>query len=146
MSTETNKDTFRRLVDELINSKNYDVIDELVAPDYAEHEEIPIPGIDSGRDALRLGFQMLHTAFPDLQAVIQDILADGDKVVVREQWTGTHQGEFMGMPATGNQVAFDVVDIGRFAGGKLVEHWGLSDMLALMTQLGAIPEADSVGI
>jgi steroid delta-isomerase-like uncharacterized protein len=94
----------------------------------------------------RQAFQMFHTAFPDLQVTIQDILADGDKVVAREQWTGTHQGEFMGMPATGKQVAFNVIDIVRFAEGKLVEHWAVSDTLALLTQLGAIPEPDSVGI
>jgi steroid delta-isomerase-like uncharacterized protein len=144
MSTETNKNTARRLVEELFNSKNYEVIDELFAPDFVEHEEIP--GIDSGREGVRQASQMFHAAFPDLQVIIQDILADGDKVVAREQWTGTNQGEFMGMPATGKQVAFNVVDIIRFADGKLVEHWAVTDMLALLTQLGAIPEPDGVGI
>jgi steroid delta-isomerase-like uncharacterized protein len=144
MSTKTNKTTFRHLVDELINNKNYEVIDELFAPDFVEHEEIP--GIDLGREGLRQAFQMFHIAFPDLQVTIQDILADGDKVVARERWTGTHQGEFMGMPATGKQVDFSVIDIVRLAEGKLVEHWAVSDMLVLMTQLGAIPEPDGVGI
>ncbi len=144
MSTEANKTTFRRLVDELINNKNYDVIDELFAPDFVEHEEIP--GIELGREGLRQAFQMFHIAFPDLQVAIQDILADGDKVVAREQWTGTHQGEFMGIPATGKQVAFNVVDIIRLAEGRLVEHWAVTDMLTLLTQLGAIPEPDGVGI
>ena len=144
MLTETNKTTFRRLVDELINNKNYDVIDELFAPDFVEHEEIP--GIDPGYEGMRQAFQIFHTAFPDLQVVIQDILADGDKVVAREQWTGTHQGEFMGMPATGKQVDFSVIDIVRLAEGKLVEHWAVTDMLALLTQLGAIPEPDGAGI
>ena len=144
MSSETNKNAFRRLVDELINNKNYDVIDELFAPEFVEHEEIP--GIDLGREGLRQAFQMFHIAFPDLQVAIQDILADGDKVVAREQWTGTHQGEFMGMPATGKQVDFSVIDIVRLAEGKLVEHWAVTDMLALLTQLGAIPEPDGAGI
>lgn len=144
MSTETNKSTARRVVEELFNNKNYDVIDELFAPDFVEHEEIP--GVEPGREGVRQASQMFHAAFPDLQVVTQDVLADGDKVVVREQWTGTHQGEFMGMPATGNQVAFDVIDILRLAEGKLVEHWAVSDMLALLTQLGAIPEPNSVGI
>ena len=144
MSTETNKTTLRRLVNELFNNKNVDLIDELFAPDFVEHEEIP--GIDSGREGVRQASQMFFAAFPDLNVVIQDILADGDKVVAREQWTGTHQGEFMGMPATGNQVAFNVIDIVRFSEGKLVEHWAVSDMLALLTQLGAIPEPDEVGI
>ncbi len=144
MSTETNKSTARRLVEELFNNKNYDVIDELFAPDFVEHEEIP--GVDPGREGVRQASQMFHIAFPDLQVAIQDILADGDKVVAREQWTGTHQGEFMGMPATGKQVDFSVIDIVRLAEGKLVEHWAVTDMLALLTQLGAIPEPDGAGI
>ncbi len=144
MSTETNKTTARRLVEELFNNKNYDVIDELFAPDFVEHEEIP--GVDPGREGVRQASQMFHVAFPDLQVAIQDVLADGDKVVMREQWTATHQGEFMGMPATGNQVSFDVIDILRLAEGKLVEHWAVTDMLALLTQLGAIPEPEGVGI
>ena len=144
MSTEANKTTARRLVDDLFNNKNYDVIDELFAPDFVEHEEIP--GIDLGRDGVRQATQMFHAAFPDLHVVIQDVLADGDKVVMREQWTGTHQGDFIGLPATGKQVDFSVIDIVRLAEGKLVEHWAVTDMLALLTQLGAIPEPDGAGI
>lgn len=144
MSSETNKNTFRRVVDELINNKNYDVIDELFSPDFVEHEEIP--GIDPGLAGMRQAFQMFHKAFPDMQVVIQDLLTDGDKVVAREQWTGTHQGEFMGLPATGKQVIFNVIDIVRLTEGKLVEHWAVSDTLALLTQLGAIPEPEGVGI
>ena len=144
MSTESNKTTFRRVVDELINGQDYDLIDELIAPDFVEHEEIP--GIDSGIEGFRQAFQMFHTAFPDLRVAIQDILADGDKVVARERWTATHQGDFMGLPATGKQVDFNVIDIIRLAEGKLVEHWAVTDMLALLTQLGAIPEPDGIGI
>ena len=94
---------------------------------------------------MRQGLQMIHVAFPDLHVALEDILADGDKIVARSHWTGTNQGEFMGMLATGKQVAFNVIDTVRFAEGKLVEHWGVSDMLAMLTQLGAIPEPGSGG-
>ncbi len=138
MATEAdNKTTLRRLIEEL-NNRNYDIIDELVAPDFVEHEELP--GMPTGREGMRQLFQMMHAAFPDLQVVAQDILADGDKVVMRAQFAGTHQGEFMDIPATNKQVAFNVIDIFRIAENKLVEHWGVTDMMALMTQLGVIPD------
>ena len=117
---------------------DYDVIDEIIAPDVIEHEEFA--GFEPGREGVKQGFQVFHAAFPDLHVDIQDVLADGDKVIARMHWTGTHQGEFMGMPATGKQVAFNVIDIFRFDEGRMVEHWGVSDSLAMMTQLGAIPE------
>ena len=85
------------------------------------------------------GFAVLHSAFPDLRATVEDEIADGDKVVVRSTWRGTHQGEFQGIPATGKQVSFPVIDIVRFENGKAVEHWGLVDAMSLMQQLGAIP-------
>jgi steroid delta-isomerase-like uncharacterized protein len=121
-----------------LNNKDFDIIDELVAPDSVEHEEIP--GIPSGREGMRQGFQMLHTAFPDLQIVVHDLLADEDKVVARLEFTGSHQGEFMGIPATSKEVAFNVIDIFRFAENKVVEHWGVTDMMALLNQLGAIQD------
>ena len=138
VATETdNKTTLRRLIEGL-NNKNYDIVDELVAPDVVEHEEIP--GMPPGREGMRQTFQMMHAAFPDLQVVAQDILADGDKVVMRAQFAGTHQGDFMDIPATNKQVAFNVIDIFRLAENKVAEHWGVTDMMGLMTQLGAIPD------
>jgi predicted ester cyclase len=82
---------------------------------------------------------MLRNAFPDFKATIDDIVAESDKVVIRMTWSGTHKGEFMGIPATGKRVSFGVIDIMRIAGGKLVEHWGQTDTMGMMQQLGAIP-------
>jgi predicted ester cyclase len=82
---------------------------------------------------------MLRSAFPDFHATIDDIIAEGDKVVLRQTWTGTHKGEFMGIPPTGKRVSFGVIDIIRVDGDKCVEHWGQMDNAGLMQQLGAVP-------
>ena len=86
-------------------------------------------------------FGMLFAAFPDLRAEIHDQLEDGDKVVTRKTFHGTHAGEFMGMPPTGRSVAWDVIDIVRVRDGQLAEHWNVVDALALMQQVGAVPVA-----
>jgi predicted ester cyclase len=83
---------------------------------------------------------MLVRAFPDLRLNVQDVIASGDKAVARVRVTGTHQGEFMGIPATGKTGAADLIDITRFGDDGLAhEHWGVVDMLAMMQQLGVIP-------
>ena len=137
MSTEQNKALVRRL-EEVFNRGNISLVDELFAPDFVEHEELP-PGIPPGREAVKQLTTMFRSAFPDFKATIDDIVAEGDKVVIRQTWSGTHKGEFMGVPPTGKSVSFGVIDIVRIAGGKLVEHWGQMDMMSMMQQLGAIP-------
>lgn len=137
MSTEQNKALVRRL-EEVFNRGNISLVDELFAPDFVEHEELP-PGIPPGREAVKQLTTMFRSAFPDFKATIDDIVAEGDKVVIRQTWSGTHKGEFMGVPPTGKSVSFGVIDIVRIAGGKLVEHWGQMDMMGMMQQLGAIP-------
>ena len=82
---------------------------------------------------------MLRSAFPDLNATIEDMVAEGDKVAIRITWKGTQKGDFMGVPPTGKSVSFGVMDIVRVAEGKCVEHWGETDFMGLMQQLGAIP-------
>lgn len=139
MATEQNKALFRRMVEEIFNRGNLDLVDEVFAPDFVEHEELP-PGIPSGREGVKQMTSMLRGAFPDFKATIEDMLAEGDRVVIRMTWTGNHQGDFMGIPATGRRVSFGVIDIVRFAGGKFAEHWGLMDQAGLMQQLGAVPE------
>jgi steroid delta-isomerase-like uncharacterized protein len=138
MSTEQNKALFRRFVDEIFNHGNVSLADELLAPDFVEHEELP-PGIPAGREGVKHLSTMLRSAFPDLKATIHDIIAEGDKVVVRMTWSGTQKGEFMGIPPTGKSVSIGVFDIVRIAGGKLVEHWGQMDNMGMMQQLGVIP-------
>jgi predicted ester cyclase len=85
-------------------------------------------------------FRILLAAFPDWRMTVEDLIAGGDKTVARVQVTGTHKGEFMGVPATGTHVDVQLIDIMRFDGAGLVcEHWGVADMLALMQQLGVVP-------
>jgi steroid delta-isomerase-like uncharacterized protein len=129
--------TMRRAY-ELINAGDIDGFGELLAEDFVEHEETP--GLEPTKEGVKQFFNAYRAAFPDLHMDAQDVLASGDKVVARARATGTHQGEFMGMPATGNSVDVQLIDIIRFGDDGLAhEHWGVFDALAMMQQLGAIP-------
>ena len=129
--------TMRRLY-ELISAGDIDGFGEHVADEFVEHEETP--GFEPSKEGVKQMFHMYRAAFPDLRMEAEDVLVDGDKVVVRARATGTHQGEFMGMPATGKSVDIQLIDIIRFGEDGLArERWGLFDALGLMQQLGAIP-------
>ena len=137
MSAE-NKALARRLVEEAFNAGRLEVVDELVASDFVEHdpsltEEVRGP---AGVKELIAGYR---AAFPDIRITIEDQIADGDYVVSRWSGTGTHQGELMGMPATGKQATVTGITIDRIADGRIVESWDNWDTLGLMQQLGAIP-------
>lgn len=107
-------------------------VQRYVAEDFVEHEEAP-PGMEAtGRDVPREMFGMMHAAFPDLRIEVHDVLQDGDKVAARVEFVGTHRGEFMGIPPSGNQVRMPVIDIFEFRDGMVVAHWGVSDMGSLM--------------
>lgn len=138
MSTEQNKAIVRKMVEEIFNRGNISRTDEFFAPDFVEHEELP-PGMPPGREGVKLMTTMFRSAFPDFNATIADIIAEGDKVVIRMTWSGTQKGEFMGVPPTGKSVSFGVFDIIRIAEGKFVEHWGQMDSIAMMQQLGVMP-------
>ena len=138
MSTEQNKAIVRQMVEEIFNRGNMSRADEFLAPDFVEREELP-PGIPRDREGVKQLTIMLHSAFPDFKATVDDIVAEGDKVVIRQTWSGSHRGEFMGIPPTGRSVSFGVIDIIRIAEGRCVEHWGQMDSMSLMQQLGAIP-------
>jgi len=113
---------------------------DLVSDDFVEHEETP--GLEPTKEGVKQFFHMYRAAFPDLRMEAQDIIFSGDKVVSRARATGTHQSEFMGMPATGKTVDVQLIDIIRFGDDGLAhEHWGVFDALKMMQQLGAIPEA-----
>ena len=127
-----------RLYD-LINAGDIDGFGELLAEDFVEHEEMP--GLEPSKEGVKQLFHMYRAAFPDLRMEPQDVLVSGNKAVARVRATGTHQGEFLGMPATGKSVDVQLIDITRFGDDGLArEHWGVFDALALMQQLGAIPE------
>jgi len=123
---------------EFVNSGDIDGFVDLFAEDFVEHEAMP--GMPPSREGTMQLFKMMHAAFPNMKWDAQEILVDGDKAVARVRFTGTNDGEFMGMPATGRSVSVEAIDIVRFgADGLAVEHWGVLDQMGLMTQLGAIP-------
>jgi predicted ester cyclase len=111
--------------------------DELVAADYVDH--YGLPGFPPNREGLKQLWAMLRAAFPDLDYTLEDEIAEGDKVVHRVTARGTHKGAFLGVPSTGKQVAWSEMHMVRFAGGKVVEHWGQVDAFGLLQQLGAVP-------
>ena len=127
----------RRLY-ELINAGDIEGFDEVMAADFVEHEEAP--GLDPTREGTIEFFKMYLAAFPDLRFDVQAMLSSGDTVVTRARATGTHEGEFMGMPPTGKGFDVQLIDIVRFGEDGLArEHWGVFDALAMMQQLGAVP-------
>ena len=136
--SEENKAIARRLYDELASQGNLSLADEVVAEDFVDHNP-PGPGILPGREGLKQVFATFRSAFPDLRVRVEDQIAEGDKVVSRLTVSGTNQGEFMGMPATGKSASIGVVDILRFEGGKIAERWGEADFMGMMQQLGHAP-------
>ena len=136
--SEQNKVIVRRMYDEVVGQGKLDLIDELVDPDVVEHEEFP--GIPPGREGVKEFFSMFRSAFPDLQFAVEDMVAEGDKVAARITIRGTHKGPFLDIAPTGKQITVDAIDIFRFASGKIVDHWGVTDQMIMMQQLGAIPQ------
>jgi steroid delta-isomerase-like uncharacterized protein len=109
-----------------------------LADDFVEHEELP--PFPPTKEGVRAFFEMFRAAFPDLRMHAEDLLTDGDKVVARVRFTGTHEGEFMGMPATGKSIGVEAIDIVRFGDDGLArDHWGVMDAMGMMQQLGAGP-------
>lgn len=111
-------------------------IDELVEPAALIHTPLPIQA--TGAQLLKEVFARLHRAFPDLHITIDDLIEEGDKVVSRQSVTGTHQGEYMGVQPTGRSVTYNEVFLVRFVDGRIVETWGIVDVLAQVRQLGVI--------
>ena len=137
ISTEVNKSSMRRFYDEVFNKKNGAAIDEFINPNQVDHAAPP--GTPRGLQGAKQTINMYLTAFPDLHFTVEDIIAEGDKVVTRLTCLGTQQGAFMGIPPTGKQVRVKAIDINRIVGGKGVEHWLEMDTLGLLQQLGVIP-------
>ncbi len=133
------KQVVRRFVDEYQTAADERAFDELLDPDVVDHDRPP--GIEPGAPGVRQQFDGFRASFSGFRATILDQLADGDKVVTRKVFTGTHDGPFQGIAPTGREVEIQVIDIVRVAGDRIVEHWGLVDRLGLLAQLGALPEA-----
>ena len=137
MTPEQNKRFLQHFVEETINRKNLDAINELVAEDFIEH--VPFPGQGPGREGLKYAIGIFLSAFPDIQWTVEEAVAEGEKVVSRFCWTGTHRGEFLGIPATGNSVKVWGVVIDLVRDGLLSESRIIIDTVGLLQQLGAIP-------
>ena len=125
----------RRLFEEVVNHGRLDLIDELIAEDAVEHEELPIASGEMRTD-LRMWLTELRRAFPDYHVEVQDVIAEDDKVVARERITGTNVGPLMGIPPTGRPICVAGIDIVRVADGRIVEHWGMTDSQTMARQLG----------
>jgi predicted ester cyclase len=137
MSEEQNKATVRRFVEEYKNKANHDIVLELFTPGFVTH--LHLPGIPPNREGFRMLGKGVVSAFPDVHATIEDLLADGEKVIERTSATATSKGAFNGIPPTGKPVRWTEIHIYRFERGKIAEHWGEIDFFGLMAQLGAIP-------
>jgi steroid delta-isomerase-like uncharacterized protein len=131
MSLDENKALVRKWID-VYNTHNMDSFDEFIAPEYYDHTN----KVD--KEGLRQLFTMGFTGFPDWHEVIDDIIAEGDKVWIRISYTGTHTGEFLGVAPTGKKVTMTGVDIYRIEKGKLVEYWNVSDAKNFNIKLGLI--------
>ena len=137
MSMEENKAVTLRILDEVWSKGNLDVIDEVVDVNYVYHE--PYAGEIRGHEGLRQLVTMYRTGYPDLQFTSEDLIAEGDKIVQRWSCVGTHQGELMGLPATGKRTTTKGINIIRYEGGKVVEEWSNWDALGWLQQLGVVP-------
>ena len=138
MSAE-NKAVVRRLIKEVWNKGNLGVVDEIVATNYANHDPAaPMP--ESGREGLKEHVTAYRTGLPDLQLAIDDIMADGNKVIVRWTARGTHKGVLLGVSPTGKQTTVEGISVVRVANGKVAEAWVTWDTLGMLRQLGVGPQ------
>lgn len=138
--SQENKALVRRFIDEVQSRGNIDALDEFCAPDFVNYSAPP--GMPSNCEGVKHVTAMFRQAFPDSYFTIEDMVAEGDKVVTRKTFHGSHKGEFMGIPPTGKQVSIGLIDIVRIAGGQVVEHWSIGDNLGMMQQLGVISSPD----
>ena len=134
--SEDAKDLLRRFY-ERVTDGDLAVVDELVADDFVEHEGFP--GLEPGKPGVKQFFALFRSAFPDLRMEPQEMLAEGDLVCARVSITGTHRGEFMGVQPNGKPIAIEAMDMLRIRDGRMTEHWGVTDSMALMQQIGAGP-------
>src|SRR5215210_386675 len=139
VSAEENKALARRWFEEVFNAQNFDVADEITAQDTVNHDPT-LTDLPSGPEGDRHVVNLYHGAFPDAQITVEEQIAEGDRVVTRWSGRGTHQGELMGVPPSGNRIEIAGITINHFSGGKIAETWTNYDALGMMQQIGAIPE------
>ena len=137
--SEENKAKVRRLFEEGFSQGNTDVVDEVLNPNFVCYDPNSESGEVRGAETIKNEIEYFRNAVPDLTYTIEDQMAEGDKVVTRYRVSGTHQGEFFSVPATGQRITMPGISIDRFEGGKMVEEWPAYDLLGVMRQIGAIP-------
>ena len=138
MSLDTNKALVREFYAEVVGTGDLARVEDFIAPDYLDHNA---EQAGRGFDVLRAHVEVLRRTFPDFTLEIDDILADGDKVVTRVSGRGTHRGEWMGIRPTGAVVRLKGVNVDRIADGRIVEHWGEADTVSMLCQMGVDPFA-----
>jgi steroid delta-isomerase-like uncharacterized protein len=141
MNTKELKTLNERFLDEVFRNRNVDAIDDLLTDDFVEH--IRFPGQAEGKQGTKEFIGQMLDAFPDLQYDVEAEIAEGDMVAAQMVMTGTHQGEFLGIPPTGRKVSVHFMDMARVRNGKFSDHWGLADTGAMMAQLGVAPPMGS---
>jgi len=137
-TTEANKVLARLLLEEDISRGDEAVAERIIHPDFVDHTNPP--GMQHGLAGHKAIVRLFRAAFPDQWWQIEDLIAEGDRVVARTTMRGTHRGDFFGIPATGRAVTLPGVHVMRVADGKIAEHWGSNDDLGLLRQIGALPE------
>jgi steroid delta-isomerase-like uncharacterized protein len=143
MSTETNLALVRRY-QAIYNSNHLDALSEVLAPNFQPHTMAP--GVPASLEGYKAFHQGTLASYPDFHVAVEDLFGDGDKVVMRFTITGTHEGDFLGIPPTGKKINVSGISIFRLANGQIVEHWGEEDVLGWMQQLGAIPAPEPTGL
>ena len=137
MSAEENKAIMRRYFS-VFEQGNIDLLDELLAPDYVNHTPAT-PDLPTGPEGVKGVVSMFRSGMPDLKVVIEDMIAEGDKVATRYTLEGTHEGELFGVPPTGQRLSIKSFTVERVSDGKIRDHWRVSDNLDMMQQLGIFP-------
>jgi steroid delta-isomerase-like uncharacterized protein len=134
MSTEQNKKVIEQLFLQCINDRKFSLVNQLLHPEFKHH------GFGgNGPEGFKQVINSFTDAFPDMQIQLLDIIAEGDKVVTRGSWKGTHMGTFMGLPGTSKKVETEYIDVWKLRDGKCIENWVQMDIAGLMQQLGMVP-------
>ena len=136
-SGEATKTIVRRNTEEVQGGGDFALFDELFADDFVDHT--PQPGTAPDKEGVRLLYTTLREAFPDFRPEIGWQTVDGELVTTYKIYYGTHLGTFLGVAPTGRSIHFETVDAMRVRDGKITDHWGVANLLGLMTQLGAWP-------
>jgi len=137
MSTNDNKSVIRSFIEDVLNQGRLERADDIVIEDFVEFD--PLPGQSQGKEGLKEVIRLLRSAFPDIHWTVDEMLAEDDKVFTRFTWSGTHQGAFLGVPATGRRITVKGMVIDRLVAGRMADSRILMDTLGMMQQLGALP-------